>query len=96
MSGVKVSRIVKILHLFFVDDILIMKKSTLEEWVEINSLLKLFFGASVLKVNPCKSTFHHSSIQGELLDKFKEAFSFNFADLAKGFRYFGCLLKEEN
>jgi hypothetical protein len=81
LSGVKVSRIVKILHLFFVDDILIMTKATLEEWTEINSLLKLFCGASGLKVNLSKSTFHHSGIQGELLEKFKEVFSFNFADL---------------
>lgn len=43
LSGVKVSRIVKILHLFFVDDILIMSRATLEEWTEINSLLKLFY-----------------------------------------------------
>jgi hypothetical protein len=35
LTGVKVSRIVKILHLFFVDDILIMTKASLEEWKEI-------------------------------------------------------------
>ena len=38
LSRVKVSRIVKILHLFFIDNILIMKNATLEEWMEIKSI----------------------------------------------------------
>jgi hypothetical protein len=33
--GVKVSIPVKILHLFFVDDVLIMSKALVEEWIEI-------------------------------------------------------------
>jgi hypothetical protein len=42
LSGVKVSRLVKILHLFFVDDVLIMTKATLQEWREIEIILKIF------------------------------------------------------
>jgi hypothetical protein len=39
LSGVKVSRIVKILHLFFIDDVLIMSRASLQEWQEIVGLL---------------------------------------------------------
>jgi hypothetical protein len=48
-----------------------------------------------MKVNLGKSTFHHLGIQGDLLEKFKEVFSFKFVDLAEGFRYLGYFLKAE-
>jgi hypothetical protein len=32
LTGVKVSRVINILHLIFVDDVLIMSKASLEEW----------------------------------------------------------------
>jgi hypothetical protein len=95
LSGVKVSRIVKILHLFFVDDVLIMTKASIQEWKEINDLLKIFCSASGMKVNLTKSTFHYFGIQGEILEKFKEAFPYNFVDLSEGFRYLRYFLKAE-
>jgi hypothetical protein len=54
--GIKVSRLIKILHLFFVDDVLIMTNASLQEWMEIESHIKLFCNASGLKVNETKST----------------------------------------
>jgi hypothetical protein len=42
---------IKILHLIFVDDVLIMTKDSLEEWLVIKTLLELFCCASGLKVN---------------------------------------------
>jgi hypothetical protein len=83
LSGVKVSRVVKILHLIFVDDILIMSKASLEEWMLIKSLLELFCCASGLKVNLEKSTFHHSGLRGEDLERLKEAFEINFVELSE-------------
>jgi hypothetical protein len=65
LLGVKVSRVLKILHIIFVDDILIMSKASLGEWMLIKSLLELFCCASSLKVNLEKSTFHHSGLRGE-------------------------------
>jgi len=90
---VKVSRIVKILHLFFVDDVLIMIKDSIQEWKEINDLLKIFCSASGMKVNLTKSTIHFFGIQGEILEKFNEAFPYNFVDLSEGFRYVRYFLK---
>jgi hypothetical protein len=42
ITGIKVSRLVKILHLLFVDDVLIMTNASLLEWREISRLLKIF------------------------------------------------------
>jgi hypothetical protein len=40
---VKVYRIIKILHIFFMDDVIIMTKATLSEWWEIDKLIIIFF-----------------------------------------------------
>jgi len=93
LTGVKVSRLVKILHLFFVDNVLIMKKATLRKWREIEIILKIFCRSSGMMVNMEKSTFHYSGLQGEDLEIFKVAFSFNFIELSEGFRYLGYFLK---
>jgi hypothetical protein len=93
LMGVKVSRIVRILHLLFVDDILIMTRASLQEWQEIDNILKDFCRASGLQVNLTKSTFHYVGLQGEELEKFKEVFPYKFADLSEGFRYLGYYLK---
>jgi hypothetical protein len=42
LSGIKVSRIIKILHLLFVDDVLIMSRASILEWQEINKILNSF------------------------------------------------------
>jgi hypothetical protein len=70
----------KILHLFFVDDVLIMSRTSLQEWKEIAGLLLVFIRASILEINLTKSTFHYSGFQGNLLEKFKELFPYIFMD----------------
>jgi hypothetical protein len=42
LTGVKVSKTIKILHILFVDDVIIMTKATLSEWWEIDKIIKLF------------------------------------------------------
>jgi hypothetical protein len=95
LTGVKVSRIIKVLHLIFVDDVLIMSKASLDEWKVIKTLLELFCCASGLKVSPQKSTFHFSGIHGESLEQFRTLFSYNFVELSVGFCYLGYYLKAE-
>jgi hypothetical protein len=46
LTGIKVSRLIRILHLLFVDDILIMSKASLDEWQEINRILTVFCSAT--------------------------------------------------
>jgi hypothetical protein len=57
LSEVKVSRLVKILHFFFVDDVLIMNKSCIVEWLEIKCFLMIFYSASGMLINCSKSIF---------------------------------------
>jgi hypothetical protein len=93
LSGVKISRLVKILHLFFVDDVLIMTKATFHEWKEIENIINILCKVMGMLVNMTKSTFHYLGLQGEELENFKDAFPYNFVELSKGFRYLGYFLK---
>jgi hypothetical protein len=93
ITGIKVSRFIKVLHLLFVDDILIMTKASLPKWLEIKRILYNFCGASGLVINVHKTYFLHYGIQPSLLDIYKPFFHFNFLELASGFKYLGYFLK---
>jgi len=41
LTGIKVFRVIRVLHLIFVDDVLIMSKASLDEWKVIKTLLEL-------------------------------------------------------
>jgi hypothetical protein len=96
LTGIKVSRLTKILHLLFVDDVIIMTNSKLSEWLEIRKILNLFCRASGLSINSQKSTFHHFGIQPDSLAELKELFRYEFKDLTRGFKYLGVFLKLDN
>ena len=51
LFGIKVSRIINILHLLFMDDVLIITKASIEEWDEINKILDVFCSATSLMIN---------------------------------------------
>jgi hypothetical protein len=96
ITGIKVSRLVKILHLLFVDDVLIMTNASLLEWREIYGLLNIFCSASGLHINWSKSTFHYANIQDHDLDQLKDIFPHTFVHLSLGFKYLGYFLKAEH
>jgi hypothetical protein len=78
LSGIKVSRIVKILHLLFVDDVLIMTNDSLQEWREIKEILKIFCCTTRLQINWSKSTFHYANMQDQTLEQLKGIFPYSF------------------
>jgi hypothetical protein len=93
LSGIKVARITKILHLLFVDDVLILTRACVAEWKVIVGLLKTFLHASGLEINVEKSTFHVAGVEESGLAPFKEFFPFNYVPIEYSFRYLGYFLK---
>jgi hypothetical protein len=93
LSGIKVSRLMKILHLLFVDDVLIMSKENLQEWKDIVFIISLFCKASGLMINPTKTTVHFEGLSDTELLPFKDFMPYNFSDLSIGFSYLGYFLK---
>jgi hypothetical protein len=95
ITGIKVSRVVKILHLFFADDVLIMTTRSPQEWTEINNLLKTFCNASGLQINWNKSSFHYANLQDQTLTLLKALLPHRFLHLSEGINYIGFFLKAE-
>lgn len=93
ISGIKVSRLIKFLHILFVDDVVIMSKASVIEWKEILSLINNFCFASCLSVNPTKTTIHFEGLSEANLLPFKSFFPFNLCALSSGFKYLGYFLK---
>jgi hypothetical protein len=93
LSGIKVSRITKILHLLFVDYVLILTRACVVEWNVIVGLLKNFLHASGLEINVEKSTFHVAGVEESGLAPFKEIFPFSYVPLESVFKYLGYFLK---
>jgi hypothetical protein len=93
ITGIKVSRLTKILHLLFVDDVIIMSRASLIEWREINKLIFLFCKSSGLLVNQTKSTVHYEGLTDLELVPFKSLLPYTFSDLSLEFRYLGYFLK---
>jgi hypothetical protein len=88
-----VSKSIKILHILFMDDVIIMTGATIHEWWEINKVLKLFILTSGLLINASKSTFHQTSLTDQELFLFKSFFPYNFLELEQGFKYIGFNMK---
>jgi hypothetical protein len=79
-----------------VDDVIIMSKADVNEWMEINNILNVFCRASGLRINVQKSAFLHSGVQQETLVELKELFQFDYKDLSEGFKYLGYFLKPDS
>jgi hypothetical protein len=79
-----------------VDDVLIMTKSSVTEWEEINKILDVFCSATGLMINVQKSTFLHFGVHQGTLEYLKDLFHYNFNDLSEGFRYLGFFLKPDS
>jgi hypothetical protein len=93
ITRIKVSRVTKILHLLFVDDVLILSKASMVEWLVIDSRISFFCKATGLSVNLTKSTVHFEGLSDLELISFKTLLPYSFTDLSQGFRYLGYFLK---
>jgi hypothetical protein len=91
-SSIRVSRMIKILHIVFVDDILIMKNTSINEWIEIDGIIKFFCKASGLKVNEQKAIVPHVGLSKADLALYMTILPYNFTMLTTCFRYLGLYL----
>lgn len=93
LTGIKVSGRLHILHLLFVDDVLILTSADPAEWALIHSILNSFSTATGLEINRQKSIFLFSNIQASSSSAITAQFGIKAQDLDKGFTYLGFLLK---
>jgi len=89
LTGIKVYRMVRIIHLLFVDDVLIMSKAFITEWEEIHTILYALCGAFGLEITVNKSMFLHFGVQHGFLNNLISLFHFGFMILSARFKYLG-------
>jgi hypothetical protein len=93
ISGIKVSKLLKIAHLMFVDDVLLMSKGDPSEWRVILDILQAFCNVSGLCINFSKTIVHYWGLEEAELSLLKDSLPFTFVDLRLGFKYLGYYLK---
>jgi hypothetical protein len=93
LKGVKVVGLTHILHILFVDDVLILTNANIVEWTIIHSILTSFYDVSGLEINATKFVFLVSNAQDTLKFELKELFGIGSLELAEGFTYLGYFLK---
>jgi hypothetical protein len=93
ISGVKVSSLVNIPHLLFVDDVLIMSNAGIIEWKEILDCINLFCKDTGLQVNSSNTIVHFEGLSETELVPFRNLLAFPFIALNLGFKYLGFFLK---
>jgi exonuclease III len=93
LTGVNFSGLSNILHILFVDDVLILTKASLTEWALLHSIIHTFCTASGLVINLQKSLFLALNTQEPILTNLKNMFGIDTADLKKGFSYLGFYIK---
>jgi hypothetical protein len=93
LTGIKASRLTQILHLLFVDDVIIMTSDSLSEWTEILNVLNVFCSVTGLKINLQKSMFLATGARETILSELKTLFGIDFRDLEAGFNYLGYYIK---
>jgi ribonuclease HI len=82
-----------LIHLLFVDDVLLLSKADLPEWLVIIEVLQLFCSASGLSINYSKSSVHFWGLSEADLLTFKGSLPFTFVHLSEGFKYLGFQLR---
>jgi hypothetical protein len=93
ISGIKVSNLIKIVHLMFVDDVLLLSKADPEEWLIILEVLQRFSTVSGLSINHSKSTVHYWGLTDSELHNLKDSIPLTFKHLSEGFIYLGFRMK---
>jgi len=77
----------------FVDDVLILSKADLAEWLIILEVLQLFCSVLGLTINPSKSSVHYWGLSNAELLPLQDSIPLSFINLSEGFTYLGFQLK---
>jgi hypothetical protein len=93
LTGIRASTLTQILHLLFIDDIIIMTMDSLNEWIEIFNVLNVFFSVTGLKINFQKSLFLATGAKEAFLSELKTLYGIDYRDLEVGFNYIGYFIK---
>ena len=91
--GFQFSPHLSLMHLFFVDDVILIGAGTIDEWSAYKGALDLFCGVSGMSVSPLKSSFLYQNVDSVFRGKLAELFPFKMDPITVGFKDLGFYLK---
>ena len=74
IEGINISKIIRITHLLFVDDVMIFEKGSLGEWGRLKYILDKFSRSSGMLISDKKYIILHHGIEYNTLDSFRNLF----------------------
>ena len=96
LEGAKIPSIIRITHIFFVDDVLLIGRRTLGECQVYEEILDLFCDAKGMNTSEVKSFFLVNGIDEETLSQISQLFPYYFNDLSARMKYLWYVLKPCN
>ena len=92
IKGIKISHLLSLSHLLFVDDVILFGLGSVEEWVAFKTILDIFCEASGMSINANKSCFLQNNLSMDTIHRITDILPFRVDDIRKGFGYLGYFL----
>ena len=89
IKGIIISPQLSLIHLLFVDDVILFDTGTFEEWVDFKVILDNFCAASGMCINMDKSYFLFNNVEEGILNRISHSLSFKYDHISLGFKYLG-------
>ena len=96
LSGIKISSALHITHLFFVDDVVLFGKYSLDERSTFYEIIYVLCSALGMEISMEKSTFYQHKTPDVILSKITTFFPFKLEHIESRFKYLGHILKLYN
>ena len=93
IKGIRLSSILSITHILFVDDVVLFGHGSCAEWLQFRHIVDLFCAATCMASSCDKSAFLYHNIASGLLDQIRAVFPYKMEPIHTDFRYLGYRLK---
>ena len=93
IRGIKISPLLALTHLFFVDDVILLGSGTLSEWMAFDVILSTFCKASGMCISLEKSSFLFSNLDVDVGTDIARFMPYKMDPITIGFKYLGYHLK---
>ena len=93
IKGFQYSPSLSLTHLLFVDDVILFRLGTVEEWGAYKESLKLFCSAMGMCVSMEKYSFLYQNVDEETICQISMLLPYSMVPISLGFKYLGYCLK---
>ena len=91
--GIKISSILALIDLLFVDDVVLFGTSTLAEWMAFDVIMDMFCFASGMYIGIVKSSFLFNEMDEGVLNRILHFLPYKVDLIHVGFKYLGYYIK---